>query len=70
MIYSSMDSTRYYILNLYRDVLKDEETTMYWIQCKHLLASLMLCLECASGCRSVPHKESFYGDILGKDVKQ
>ena len=44
---------------LCKEVLVDEQTAMYWLQRKHLLASSMLCSKCSSGCRIVPHKGSF-----------
>ena len=40
------DRLRNNFLNLCRDVLVDEQTTMYWMIRRHLLASTMQCPKC------------------------
>lgn len=41
------------------EVLKDEDTTMYWLQRKRLLRSSLNCRKCGSSCRIVPRKGSY-----------
>ena len=40
------------------EVVNDEDTTMYWLQRRNLLASTVDCSKCNTTCRLVPRKDS------------
>ena len=59
MATTTTTTTSYNFLNLCRDVLVDEQTTMYWMIRRHLLASTMQCPKCSSACRIIARKGMF-----------